>query len=377
MAYFDNAATTRISDAALDAYHQASTFLWANPSSLHHEGVKARKRLEENRHEIARLLGVKATTLTFTSCATESNGIILENYFWTEQPGGIIMPSIEHSAVTGYTRILKRFGWDVVMVDAPHGFLDPDQIASLLTVKTRLVCCMLVNNVVGTIQPVKEIVQRVRQFERTTGRKIHVHTDATQALGKIPVDLTDLDVDSAAFSAHKLHGPKGVGLLYHKDARIIALSRGGGQEQALRPGTENTPGIEAMTVAIKDAVENLPSHMQAYRTFNAYVRQRLSKSPHIRFVSPEHDVSPAILCITNDIYPSEVLTRLLYDKEYCVSSGSACSNNAKGQQGSILMAMRMDSATARGAIRISFGTDNTMEEVEGLCDTLLSILGGD
>ncbi|MDD7202003.1 MAG: cysteine desulfurase family protein [Sphaerochaetaceae bacterium] len=376
MAYFDNAATTRISDAALDAYNHASTTWWGNPSSLHKEGLKARKRLEEDRSEIARLLHVAPATLTFTSCATESDGIILGNYLWAQQPGDIIIPAIEHSAVTGYTRLLKRLGWNIVTVDAPGGFLDPGEIAGALTERTRLVCCMLVNNVVGTIQPVKEIVQLVRRREQAIGRKIHIHTDATQALGKIPMDLHDLGVDSAAFSAHKIHGPKGVGLLYNKDTSIIALSRGGEQEKALRPGTENLPGIEAMTVAIADAVENLDSHIASYRALNAIARRRLASCPHIHIVTPEKLSSPAILTISNDKLPSEVLTRMLYDKDYCVSSGSACSNNAKGHQGSILMAMRQGPSIAKGAIRISFGTDNTMEEVEGLCDTLLSILGG-
>lgn len=375
MAYFDNAATTQISDNALRAYVEASKTVWGNPSSLHQEGRKAHARLEEDRTEIARLLGVSSSTLTFTSCATESDGIILESLLWAVNPGHVIIPAFEHSALTGYVRLLRQKGWKVDEVDAPNGYLDPDEIGALVNEKTRLVCCMLVNNVLGTIQPVKEIVRKIREKETQYGRAIHVHTDATQALGKIPFSLTELDVDSAAFSAHKIHGPKGVGLLYNRDRSITALSRGGEQEKALRPGTENLPGIEAMTVAVRDCVEQLPQHTRMLKALNDLVRQRLSACPHITILTPVQASSPAILNITNDRLPSEVLTRMLYDKGYCVSSGSACSNNAKGHNGAVLRAAHASSDSARGSIRISFGSTTTKEETEGLCDTLLDILG--
>ncbi len=376
MAYFDNAATTKISDEALKAYVYSSTHYWGNPSSLHKEGSKAHERLEAVRKQLSDLLGVNPSTLTFTSGATESNAIILQSLLWSSQSGDVLIPTIEHDAVSGYSHLFKSKGWNVATLDAPNGFVQPEEIRKRLNPKTRMVVCMLVNNVMGTIQNVREMVHIVRSYETQTGRKIHFHTDATQALGKIPFSLTELGVDSAAFSAHKLHGPKGVGLLYNRDAGITPLSRGGGQERGFRPGTENLAGIEAMGVAVKEALCNLDTHLSHYRALNDLARKMLSSSPHISILSPLKGCSPAILNISNDKLPSEVLSRMLYDKGYYVSSGSACSNNAKGHLGSILLAMRLSPELAKGSIRISFGTDNTEEETKGLCETLLSLMGG-
>lgn len=372
--YFDNAATTKISDRALHAYIEASNEDWGNPSSRHKAGREARALLEGNRATLASLLGVSANQLFFTACSTESNAIVLQSLLWSPQPGHVIIPSIEHNAVKGYVHLLKEKGWNVSLVDAPEGFVDPDTIASLLTPQTRMVAIMLVNNVTGTIQPVKEIVQICKDYQATHGgRKIHVHTDATQALGKIPFRLTDLGVDSAAFSAHKLQGPKGVGLLYNTDPAVIGLSRGGEQEAALRPGTENTPGIAAMTVAVQDALSSLDAHYEQAVHLNHMIRIELDGV--VQFLTPTKGSSPWILNITTDTYPSEVFTRMLYDADFCVSAGSACSNNAQGKQESVITAMRFSPAQARGSIRISLGYQTTEQEVMLLCQTIRHLLG--
>lgn len=377
MVYFDNAATTRISRKALDTYNMASDAYWANPSSLHHEGLKAKSKLDECRKKLSLLLAVPEDTLTFTSCATEADSIIMESFLWAPQCGEVLMPNIEHGALTGFTRLFRQKGWTVTALDAPQGFLDPEDVRRHLSEKTRLVLCMLVNNVMGTIEPVAEIVKVVRKFEQETGRKIHVHTDATQALGKIPFSLVSLDVDSAAFSAHKLHGPKGVGLLYNRNKAITALSRGGEQEAGLRPGTENLPGIMAMTAAVEDALDNEETNLEKVRHLNALLRERLSPLQGVTILTPAERSSPYILNISTEKYPSEVLTRMLYDKDFCVSSGSACSNNAKQHQGTILSSMQVSPKQSRGSIRISLGNDNTEEEVMALADALSGLLGGD
>jgi len=371
--YFDNAATTKISEKALDAYISASKDYWGNPSSLHQAGQEAHSRLEDDRNKIASCLQVKPQDLTFTASSTEANSIILQSFLWSPQQGQILIPSIEHSAVKGFERLFREKGWTVSTIDAPKGFVDPDQVASLLNPKTRLVCMMLVNNVTGSIQPVGEIVKVCRAYEKRTGRKIHVHTDATQALGKIPFNLGSLGVDSAAFSAHKLQGPKGVGLLYNIDPSIQGLSRGGGQEHALRPGTENTAGIASMAVAISDALENLNLHQQTAQHLNALCRKELDGV--VSFLSPGENASPWILNITTDKLPSEVLTRMLSDKGICVSSGSACSNNAQGKEESIITAMHFSPKEAKGSIRISFGYQTTDDEAMLLCLTLKELLG--
>ncbi|MFA6845140.1 MAG: cysteine desulfurase family protein [Sphaerochaetaceae bacterium] len=372
MLYFDNAATTKISEVALAAYDKVSEEYWANPSSLHREGQKAKQRLEDDRNEIARYLGVPASTLTFTSGATEANGIILQNLLWAPKSQSVIIPSIEHNAVRGYERLLREKGWDVVSLDAPRGFINPRQLESALSDQTRLVCCMLVNNVLGTVQMVEELVQVVRNFQMRTGRKIHVHTDATQALGKVDFNLTKLGVDSAAFSAHKLQGPRGIGLLYNTDSSLVALSQGGEQERSLRPGTENLPAIEAMTVAIKDAFDRFDEHQQRAQEINALVRASLGEVVNI--LTPKENSSPYILNISTNKFPSEVFTRMLYDQNCCVSSGSACSNNAKQKAENVLSAMKFPPSIAKGSIRLSFGYDTTVEQAQQLCTTIRQLI---
>ncbi|MCK9599389.1 MAG: aminotransferase class V-fold PLP-dependent enzyme, partial [Sphaerochaeta sp.] len=242
--YFDNAATTSMSRSALDAYTKAVVQYRGNPSSLHQEGRDAKAFLEQTRADLAGLLGVDPLSLTFTSGATESNAIILNSLIWKERKGQVILSGIEHPSVSEYARLLKQLGWKVTTLAAPNGFVQKEDLQKALSSETRLVCIMLVNNVVGTIQDVGGLVEVVRAFESEhNNRKIHVHTDATQALGKIRFDLQAMGIDSASFSAHKLHGPRGVGLLYNTNAGIESLSRGGLQERGLRPGTENIGGI--------------------------------------------------------------------------------------------------------------------------------------
>jgi cysteine desulfurase len=263
----------------LHAYIEASNEDWGNPSSRHKAGREARALLEGNRATLASLLGVSANQLFFTACSTESNAIVLQSLLWSPQPGHVIIPSIEHNAVKGYVRLLKEKGWNVSLVDAPEGFVDPDTIASLLTPQTRMVAIMLVNNVTGTIQPVKEIVQICKDYQATHGgRKIHVHDRRNQALGKIPFRLTDLGVDSAAFSRTQLPRPK--------RRRASVQHRPGGHRTFPRrragsgaPGrwTENT-GIAAMTVAVQDALQlgsSLDAHYEQAVHLNHMIRIEL------------------------------------------------------------------------------------------------------
>ena len=231
-----------------------------------------------------------------------------------------------------------------------------------------MVSIMLVNNITGSIQDVGGLVEVVRTFEAGhNNRKIHFHTDATQALGKIGFDLKSMGVDSAAFSAHKLHGPRGVGMLYNTNAGIESLSRGGAQEQGLRPGTENLGGIAAMHQAIKDAFSNLEENFKQVSSLNRFLRDRLALLP---VLSPPENCSPYILTLSHPTLPSEVFTRLLFDQGFCVSSGSACSNNAKQKSQGVLSAMAFSPQLAKNSIRISLSKDTTEDDVEALAQTI-------
>ncbi len=366
--YFDNAATTIISPSSLDAYAQAAQHYSGNPSSLHQPGREAKTFLEDLRQDLASLLAVNANHLTFTSGATESNSIILNSLLWKERKGQVILSGIEHPSVSEHARLLKQLGWKVTLLPAPKGFVRKEDLLQALSTETRLVSIMLVNNVVGSIQDIPGLVEVVRRFEAGHGkRKIHFHTDATQALGKIKFDLALLGVDSASFSAHKLHGPRGVGLLYNTNAGMESLSRGGEQERGLRPGTENIGGIAAMHQAVKDAYQNFDATYNRVCEHAAHLRQALSFLP---ILTPDQDFSPYILTLAHPSLPSEVFTRLLFDKGFCVSSGSACSNNAKQKSQGVLSAMAFSAQLAKNSIRISLSKDSTSEDVQALADTI-------
>lgn len=369
--YFDNAATTRMSRHSLDAYINVVQDHIGNPSSLHEEGRKAKELLEGTRAELASLLGVKTGELYFTAGASEANGIILSSLLWKQKPGEVVISGIEHPSALGYERLLKQYGWKVILLNAPNGFLCPSDLEKVLTKETRLVCMMLVNNVIGTIQDVKALTEVVRRFEQSNnGRKIHVHTDATQALGKITFDLRELDVDSAAFSAHKIHGPRGVGLLYNRNSAIESLSRGGDQERGLRAGTENVAGIVAMKEAVLDAYSTFDEVQVRVTMLNRKLRASLSGLP---ILSPAHDCSPFILTLAHLSLPSEVFTRMLFDRGFCVSSGSACSNNVKQKSQQVLNAMHIPSKLAGNSVRISLSCETTESDVQALIDTILTI----
>jgi cysteine desulfurase len=369
MMYFDNAATTPMSLEALQTYEKTATEYIGNPSALHKEGLEAKALLQQCRSSIANLLEVPSQSLVFTSGATESNSIILNNLVWTQRPGQVILSGIEHPSVAEYARLLRQLGWTVTFLNAPDGFVRAEDLKAALTDQTRLVCCMLVNNVVGSIQDISKLVGIVRDYQTQTGRKIHFHTDAVQALGKIPFSLTDLNVDSASFSAHKFNGPRGIGILYTINPGLQSLSRGGEQENGLRPGTENLPAIAAMTTALENAFSYQKEHLENATEINAMLRRELSE---FTILSPQKDTSPYILNLSVAPLPSEVFARILYDNGFCISSGSACSNNSKQKGETVLSSMLIRPSDAKSSIRLSLGFNTTLSEATELSSTIKS-----
>lgn len=376
--YFDWAATAPLSADASQEYVRIAERYIGNPSSIHREGRIAAQYLEQLRAEIASCMNAEPKSVVFTAGGSESDAIILNSLLRSKAPGQVVIPRFEHAAVTQYVRILEDFGWDVRLIQAPGGFVRPEQIANVLTEKTRLVCCMFVNNVTGTIQDISGIASVIRAHERNIGRKVHFHCDAVQALGKIPVDVLALGIDSAAFSAHKFCGPRGVGILYNSNPAIAALSRGGGQENGLRPGTENLAGIAAMATALRSAVNDLDIHLNHARTIRRYFERRFAEdAPELVLLSPPIDSellsSSYILSVSVPGIPSEVFTRMLFDQGFCVSSGSACSNNAKQKGEGVLQAMGFDSRLSASSVRISYGYDTTLEDARRLADAIVEL----
>ena len=374
MYYFDWAATSPMSENSIEAYCKTARNFIGNPSSIHGEGFKAKTKLEDNRKQIASLLKVKPQTIYFTSGGTEANSIILNSLLRSPNPGQVIITRMEHSAISGYEVVLKEKGFDVKYINCPKGYINPEKIIPLLTSNTRMIICMLVNNVVGTIQNLKRISQICKEY--SSSRKIHIHADAVQALGKIPLNLEDLGIDSASFSAHKFCGPRGVGILYNKNNRILPLSSGGGQESFLRGGTENLPGISAMTAALKDSLKNFEKHYALAQNCRNYLENTLADAG-FSILSPRQEsslaYSPYILTVSTGNLPGEVFVRMMNQAGFCLSSGSACSNNAKGSSVGILRSMGFNEKISLGTVRISFGYSTNMEEVKLLAKKMIEV----
>ncbi len=363
--YFDNAATTIISESALRTYNETCLEYMGNPSANHREGQKAHRRLEECREAFASRLGVKSSQIFFTSGATESISIVLSSLLWAKSPGHIIMSQIEHEAVLSWIGLLKEKGWKITTLRAKGGFVDPAELEESITEATRLVAVMMVNNVTGSIQDIGSMVKIVRKKESEFGRKIFFFSDCVQALGKLPFSLRELDVDGASFSSHKIAGPRGIGALYLKRGDIQSLARAGGQEKGVRGGTENLPAIASFTRALLDCPETSSDVEMIYE----HTRRKFEENG-IKVLSPDHDRSPYVLSITTEL-PSEVLTRMLIDEGWCVSSGSACSNNAKGKGEGVLQAMGFSARDSKGAIRISFFHYSRLDRALELADAII------
>ena len=371
--YFDNAATTRLSENALEAYIKTEREFFANPSSVHRDGIKARKELERIRESIASAMSIPPSSLFFTSGATESIATVFSSLLFNE-PGRIIISSIEHEAVSSWLPILKHHGWDTVVLKAKGGKADPEELRALLTPDTKLVAVMAVNNVTGAREDIKELVRTVREYERQGNRRIFFFSDSVQALGKIDYDITELGIDGASFSAHKINGPRGIGMLYLRSPESFRpLAPAGGQERGKRGGTENLPAIAALEKAVLMWTGNRESENRRIGEINRYIRNNLS-SLGLEILSPEN-ASPYIISFVSPL-PSEVYVRMLSDKGIAASSGSACSNNAKGEGEKILLGMGIRSSKARNAVRISFSGSTDMESAEALIKAVKEIGNG-
>ena len=373
MHYFDWTATSPMSENAIRAYCDAAARYIGNPSSTHPLGINAKSRLEDERAYVASVLGTKPSNIYFTSGGTESDSIVLSSLLNSPSPGEIITTGIEHSAILEWRRPLENAGWTFTALNCPGGYLNPRTLQDSLNERVRMVCFMKVNNVTGTILDTAALVKVIRDYEKTLGRKIHIHCDAVQALGKINFLPEVEDIDSAAFSAHKFCGPRGVGILYNRSKSVLSLSKGGGQEKGLRPGTENLAGICAMTAALKDSMSCMDEKHAEIFGYRCKIEKTALENGYT-LISPSSDsyleFSPYIINICVKPIPSEVFLRVMSDKGFCLSTGSACSSNSRGKAESVLAAMNIDHQRRMSSIRISMGRATTSSEVDLLCKAL-------
>ena len=367
MIYFDNAATTKIYDDALTSYVQVSQKFFGNPSSLHQLGVDAYQVLTKARAQVASLLSVQPEEIFFTSGGTESNNWAIKGTALEKSVFGkhIITTKIEHPSVIQTCKQLERFGFEVTYLDVDSkGMISVEQLKESLRKDTILVSVMAVNNEVGAIQPIAEISHVLEAYP-----SIHFHVDAVQAVERVGELLGIGRIDLLSLSAHKFHGPRGVGILYKKFGRKIqALLTGGGQEKGERSTTENLPGIVATTKSLRLALEE-KSLTGEHRN---QLWNELTKKPEIRIFSPEEGASH-ILCFAIKGVRGEVLVHAFENHGIYISTTSACSSK-KADSSSTLYAMDVPTEWATGAVRVSFSNDNTTEEVEQFVDVLHQLM---
>ena len=367
MIYFDNAATTKIYDDALTSYVQVSQKFFGNPSSLHQLGVDAYQVLTKARAQVASLLSVQPEEIFFTSGGTESNNWAIKGTALEKSVFGkhIITTKIEHPSVIQTCKQLERFGFEVTYLDVDSkGIVSVDQLKESIRKDTILVSVMAVNNEVGAVQPIAEIAKVLEEYP-----SIHFHVDAVQAVERASQLLAIGRIDLLSLSAHKFHGPRGVGIMYKKFGRKIqALLTGGGQEKGERSTTENLPGIVATTKALRMALEE----ESVTGELRSQLWKELATKSEIRIFSPE-DGASHVLCFAIKGVRGEVVVHAFENHGIYISTTSACSSK-KGDSSSTLYAMDVPTEWATGAVRVSFSNDNTKEEVEQFIKVLHQLM---
>ena len=367
MIYFDNAATTKIYDDALTSYVQVSQKFFGNPSSLHQLGVDAFQVLTKARAQVASLLSVQPEEIFFTSGGTESNNWAIKGTALEKSVFGkhIITTKIEHPSVIQTCKQLERFGFEVMYLDVDSkGIVSIDQLKESLRKDTILVSVMAVNNEVGAVQPIAEIAKVLEEYP-----SIHFHVDCVQAVERASQLLSIGRIDLLSLSAHKFHGPRGVGIMYKKFGRKIqALLTGGGQEKGERSTTENLPGIVATTKALRMALEE----ESVTGELRSQLWKELATKPEIRIFSPE-DGASHVLCFAIKGVRGEVVVHAFENHGIYISTTSACSSK-KADSSSTLYAMDVPTEWATGAVRVSFSNDNTKEEVEQFIKVLHQLM---
>nr|WP_204244495.1 cysteine desulfurase family protein [Flavonifractor sp. An135] len=372
MVYLDNASTTRVCEEAARAALEVMTQGYGNPSSRYALGQAAAKRLEEDRAAVAAALGCESSELYFTSCGTEGdNWSIHAAVEYGRRLGKhIVTTAIEHSAVLEPLKALEAQGYRVTRLRPDkEGRVSTRALREALREDTVLVSMMLVNNELGTVQPVQECASIVKAYSPD----ILFHTDAVQAFLKVPFTPAELGVDLLTVSGHKVRAPKGIGAQYIRAGlKLNPLLRGGGQEKGLRPGTEATAQIAAFAAACRTWSEHGAEHRAHMAELKAYALETLKeKVPDLEVVTPGD--APHICSVSLPGYPSEMVVRALNDRGVCVSSGSACH---RGKPSHVFAALGLPKRTLMGVLRISFCPDSTREEVDALAEGLAAIRAG-
>ncbi len=372
MIYADNAATTKMSKTAIDAMLPYLDRCFGNPSSLYLHGQKAKEALELARHTVARCIGAEPREILFTSGGSEAdNQAILSAAHFGAAKGKhhIVSDTIEHHAVLHTLKKLEKEGFEVTYLPAhENGIIRPAELEEALRDDTCLVTIMTANNEIGTIQPIRTLGGICRKHG------VPFHTDAVQAVGHIPVNVKEDNIDLLSASAHKFHGPKGVGFLYAKrGVRLQSLIEGGAQERGLRAGTENVGGIVAMAAALEEAVCGQEETMERLTRLRDRLIAGLSEIPHSVLNGDAARRLPGNVNFCFEGIEGESLLLLLDDKGICASSGSACTSGSLDPS-HVLLAIGRVHDVAHGSLRLTLGEDATEEDVDTIIDAVKAVV---
>ena len=357
MIYLDNAATTKMSDTAIDAMQSCMNEMYGNPSGIYHIGRIAKESMENARRSIAESIGARAENIFFTSGGTEADNWVLGN---AKQFGKhIITSKIEHHAILNKCAVLEKEGMDVSYIEPDgYGMVAAEKVRNEIRNDTALISVMYANNEIGTIEPVSSIAAIAHE------NNVLFHTDAVQAAGHVPINVEEMNVDFLSASGHKFHGPKGVGFLYVREPeKITPFLHGGGQEKRKRAGTENVAGIVGMSAALKEAANQMEWRIKKESEMRSYLIGRvLSEIPYVRLNGSIVKRLPGNANFSFCGINGTSLVILMDNDEICISAGSACSSGSD-KPSHVITAIGVPEELAYGTVRITISSENTMDEI--------------
>ncbi len=370
--YADNAATTQMSDSVLKAMMPLLTDIYGNPSSLHSVGQIAKEHLEAARETVAECIGADPKEIYFTSGGSEADNQAIRSAAYIGARKGkkhIISSKFEHHAVLHTLDALKKEGFTVTLLDVySNGIVKPEDVANAITDETCLVTIMTANNEIGTIQPIAEIGKICKE------KGVLFHTDAVQAVGHIPVNVKDMNCDMLSVSAHKFHGPKGVGFLYARKGILLTnIIYGGAQERNKRAGTENMASIVGMATAIKDATDHLQENAEKVTAMRNRLIDGLKGIERSRINGDLEHHLPGTLNMCFEGIEGESLLLLLDAKGICASSGSACTSGSLDPS-HVLLSIGVPVEIAHGSLRLSISEYNTMEQMDHIVKSIPEVV---
>lgn len=370
--YVDNAATTTTSRTAIEAMLPYMDKIYGNPSSLHSVGQAAADALRKAREEAAEVLGCEPNEITFTSGGSEADNQALVSAAAIGARKGkkhIISTAFEHHAILHTLKKLEKEGFEVTLLDVhENGMVSAQQVADAIREDTCLVSVMYANNEIGSIQPIAEIGAVCKE------KGVIFHTDAVQAVGHVHINVKEENIDMLSLSAHKFHGPKGVGLLYaRKGVRLTNIIEGGAQERGKRAGTENIPGIVGMVAALKEANANIDANAEKVSALRDRLIEGLEKIPHSALNGDRTKRLPGNVSFCFEGIEGESLLLLLDAKGICASSGSACTSGSLDPS-HVLLAIGRPHEVAHGSLRLTLSEENTQEEVDYIIEETTKVV---